>query len=129
MKKHRRTYKRVKESKYGDYIEDIPTFETDVACKYSDEVRKSIKTTKQVEENIDEQIDNINEIVSNQKQQAGFAWLPLLAAGGGLFGGWKLFGGKDEETDPNPVVYYTMLFVFVAVIIAAVILIYKKVSK
>lgn len=55
--------------------------------------------------------------------------IPLLAGAGGLFAGFKIFGKNEEETQSNPIVYYTLLFVFVAILIGVGIYVIKKTTK
>lgn len=56
--------------------------------------------------------------------------IPVLAGAGGLFAGFKLFKkNDDEETQSNPIVYYTLLFLFVAVLVGVGIYVIKKTTK
>ena len=70
-----------------------------------------------------------NKTTHQQPDQANFAWaLPAAAGGVGLLGGWKLFGGT-KETEPNPVLFWSMLAIVFIVLVGFGIFAYKKWGK
>ncbi len=66
-------------------------------------------------------------VQKQHNRQADFGWqIPAIAGGTGLLAGWKLFGGNGDETEPNPVMFWSMLGLIVLLLIGLGIFAYKK---
>jgi len=64
--------------------------------------------------------------VTQQPEQKAHFWPALAAGGAGVLGGWKLFGGKKKDAEPNPVLFWSMLVLFVIILTGFGIFAYKK---
>ena len=58
------------------------------------------------------------------RKQANFA-VPALAGAGGLFAGWKLLG-NNKDAESNPYLFWSMLGIFVIVLVGVGFFAYKK---
>jgi uncharacterized membrane protein HdeD (DUF308 family) len=64
-----------------------------------------------------------------RNRQANFNWwLPSLAGVGGIFAGWKIFGGSDEKKE-NPLMFYILLGVLLLILGLGTFFIVKKINK
>jgi hypothetical protein len=74
-------------------------------------------------------MENQPKYQSQHNQQANFNWGKAAATAGGIFTGWKLFGGNKNESESNPVLFWSIIGLLAIGLIFGGIYTYKKLLK